>query len=303
MKILLLILSCALCACVSQTKVHSQTEKLASQQKENTISVVLLAGQSNMEGAGNFDALEPSVKQRLSKVSSRVMLSNKGDKAVPLSFTLSPHKKEKYGFEKAFGPELMIGITLAEKFPKKKFLLIKTAYGGTSLYGAWAPHWTAEKAESSEKGYKQDLPLYKMFQTSIKEQLTLLDQQNTPYKIIGMAWMQGENDAAKEFTALSYRDNLVEFIQQNRRDTKVADMPFIIGQINSTYGRFKKGPEVVRQAMVDVANTMLNTSIILTGTDRSWSDFPKHTDNTHYNTLGQVRLGEAFANKLLPFIL
>ncbi|WP_077342149.1 sialate O-acetylesterase [Pseudocolwellia agarivorans] len=303
MKILLLILSCALCACVSQTKVHSQTEKLASQQKENTISVVLLAGQSNMEGAGNFDALEPSVKQRLSKVSSRVMLSNKGDKAVPLSFTLSPHKKEKYGFEKAFGPELMIGITLAEKFPKKKFLLIKTAYGGTSLYGAWSTNWTAEKAKSSEKGYKQDLPLYKMFQTSIKEQLTLLDQQNVPYKVIGMAWMQGENDAAKEFTSLSYRDNLVEFIQQNRRDTKVADMPFIIGQINSTYGRFKKGPEVVRQAMVDVANTKKNVSIILTTTNSDWEDFPKHTDNTHYNTLGQVRLGEAFANKLLPFIL
>lgn len=300
MKILLLILSCSLCACVTQTKAHLQAEPLLLE--KNTISVVLLAGQSNMEGAGNFDALEPSIKHRLSKVASRVMLSNRGEQAVPLSYKLSSHKKEKYGFEKAFGPELMIGITLAEKFPKKKFLLIKTAYGGTSLYGAWATHWTAEKAKSAEKGYKQDLPLYKMFQTSVKEQLMILEQQNTPYKIIGMAWMQGENDAGKEFTAKSYRDNLVEFIQQNRRDAKVANMPFIIGQINSTYGRFKKGPAVVRQAMVDVANTMHNTSIILTGTDRAWSDFPKHTDNTHYNTEGQVRLGKAFADKLLTYL-
>ncbi|WP_076418086.1 sialate O-acetylesterase [Colwellia sp. UCD-KL20] len=287
---------------MSQTKLHLQTEKTVLQQEENTMNVVLLAGQSNMEGAGNFDALEPSIKQRLSKVASRVMFSNKGEKAVPLSYTLSPHKKEKYGFDKAFGPELMLGVTLAEKFPKKKFLLIKTAYGGTSLYGAWAPHWTAEKAKISEKGYKQNLPLYKIFQTNIQNQLTLLSQKNVPYKILGMAWMQGENDAAKEFTALTYHENLVEFIQRNRRDAKVTDMPFILGQINSTYGRFKKGPEVVRQAMVDVANSKKNVSIILTTTSRSWDDFPKHTDNTHYNTLGQVRLGEAFANKLLPFI-
>ena len=62
---------------------------------------------------------------------------------------------------------------------------------------------------------------------------------------------------------------------------------------------FKEGPDMVRASMLNVAKTIKNCEIIETSTDRSWSDYPKHTDNTHYNTVGQVRLGKAMAEKML----
>lgn len=279
-------------------------KNIALDQQDDEVNVILLAGQSNMEGMGNYDALDESSQRRIERVSERVLLSNKGGDAIPLSYTLSSWKKKRYGFEKGFGPEIFIGLTMAEKYPNKKFLLIKTAYGGTSLYGAWNTHWTSEKAKKSEDGYKKNLPLYKMFKENVKGQLAILDEQKKPYKIIGMAWMQGENDAGLKYAALKYGDNLKEFIKQNRLNANLPNLPFVIGQINSTYGRFKKGPRVVRQAMVDIAKADNYTEIVLTDTDTdsAWSDFPKHDDNTHYNTEGQKQLGKAFAAELLKLI-
>ncbi len=295
-SILLLIF---LASCSSQ---NSELSPSFISQNDDVTHVILLAGQSNMEGAGSYDALDESVKERISRISSRVSFSSRGEKAKPLSYTLSPHKKEKYGFVKAFGPELFVGLTLAEKYPSKKFLLIKTAYGGTSLYGAWNSHWDKNKAAQAERGFKKGLRLFDTFKQHIDEQITLLEHQNIPYKILGMMWMQGENDAAKEFSANSYKDNLIEFIYQNRLNADKPALPFIIGQINSTYGRYKLGPKVVRNAMVEVAKEDPNVTLIPTSTDRKWADYPKHKDNTHYNTEGQKRLGLSFASALLEFL-
>lgn len=110
--------------------------------------------------------------------------------------------------------------------------------------------------------------------------------------------MQGENDAATEVAAHSYKANLLRLIDGYRSELEVITMPFVIGQINSTYGRYPSGPDMVRAAMADVTNMLPNTALISTSTDRSWHDYPKHSDNVHYNTLGQTRLGIAFAETL-----
>ena len=189
---------------------------------------------------------------------------------------------------------------MAEKYPDKEFLLIKTSHGGTALYGAWNPDWTAEKAKAVEKGeFKQNLKLYTEHLNSIHKNIEILKEGGKSYQIFGMAWMQGENDAATEVSANSYQENLVKLISCYRAEFKVPNMPFVIGQINSRYGEFKDGPKVVRQAMENVANADENVGIIKTSIDTSWSDFPKHSDNVHYNEEGQKRLGIAMANEML----
>jgi hypothetical protein len=272
---------------------------IAQSAKEN-INIVILAGQSNMAGAGDFTALDTSVKERLAKVVDRVQISNSGKTPSPLSFYLSKGHKNKYGFEEAFGPELMIGIVLAEKKPKEKFLIIKTAQGGTALYGAWNPDWTVEKAAEVEaEGFKRDLKLYANFIGDVNENIKRIESQGKTYKIIGMGWMQGENDAAKEVSALSYETNLVNLINRVRSDLKVKDMPFVLGQINSHYGDFPAGPETVRSAELNITNLLKKVSVIKTKADKPFDDFPKHSDNVHYNAEGQYRLGTAFAEALL----
>jgi len=279
---------------------NAKAEKTQVKTEESKdVHVVLLAGQSNMQGAGNFDALDPAEIARIEKVSSRVSLSFNGKITRPLSYYKNK-PTEKYNFIKRFGPELFIGLTLAENNPNQEYLLIKRSQGGTALYGAWNPNWTAEKAKAVEKEKKQNIQLYNRHIEDIKANLKALEIQGKSYKIIGLAWMQGENDAAKEISATTYEDNLRILIKSYRDEFGIENMPFVIGQINSRYGKFKvKGPAMVRQAMEDVANSDANADIIKTTTDTSWNDYPKHTDNVHYNTEGQRRLGMMFGSKLI----
>ncbi len=262
------------------------------------VHVVLLAGQSNMAGAGNFDELNIEEIERIKNVSNRIALSYNGGEVRPLSY-YDNKPSEKYDFIKRFGPELFMGLTLAENNPKQEFLFIKRSQGGTALYGAWNPKWTLEKAKAVEKEPKQDVQLYNTHIEDIRANLKALEAQGKSYKIIGLAWMQGENDAAKEVSATTYESNLKMLIKSYRDEFDVADMPCVIGQINSRYGNFKAGPNMVRQAMEDVAKSDNNVEIIKTTTDISWSDYPKHSDNVHYNTEGQRRLGIAFGEKLI----
>jgi hypothetical protein len=274
------------------------TSEKTKVQKE--VHVVLLAGQSNMAGVGNFDELDEATKNRIEKVAERVSLSVDGKTAIPLSFVFSQYQKDKRGFGNVFGPELFLGLTLAEENPTQEYLFVKTAQGGTALYGAWNPEWTAEKAMAVEaEGFKRNLKLYNLHQSHIKQSLQLLTDAGKSYKIIGMCWMQGENDAAKEVSARAYGENLVKLIKGYRKVFNLPNMPFVLGQINSTYGRFPEGPEMVRKAMLKVADGDSKVSCIKTSTDTSWSDYPKYSDNVHYNTEGQSRLGRDFAKELL----
>ena len=269
---------------------------------KKTVQVVLLAGQSNMAGAGNYDELDEQNKERITKVSGRVLMSMSGKPAEPLSY-FDNEPGEKYDFTRRFGPELLSGLTLAAKNPDQEYLLIKTAMGGTSLYGAWNPNWSEEKSKEVEAGIaKQQMKLYQLHLDNVKKALLQLQEQGKAYKIIGMMWMQGENDAAKEISADSYKENLEKLIAGYRKEFQVEKMPFIIGQINSRYGKYKDGPAVVRAAMQKVADADKYVGIVNTSTDSSWSDYPKHTDNVHYNTEGQRRLGIAFANGLLALM-
>ena len=294
-KALSLIFVCLFfCVQCSQKVIPSQTAD-----ELDVIHVILLSGQSNMAGQGNYDELSDVDKERLQKVQDRVSLSTEGKPAQPLS-ARTRKKTEKYNFTQVFGPELFVGITLAEKYPKRKYLLIKTSQGGTSLYGAWSTEWTAEKAKAVEKGEKkQTTPFYQLHQTHIKTNLDRLKAEGKKYKIVGWAWMQGENDAAREVTALSYEENFKKLIAAYRRDTNEPQLPLAFGQINSSYGKFKAGPETVRSAMKKVADADPLVTMIPTTMERTWTDFPKHTDNVHYNAEGQKRLGTAFGKALL----
>ncbi len=274
----------------------------ACAKKEEPLKILLLAGQSNMEGAGNYDELSSAEMEAFKVISKKVKLCSNSTAVAPLSYYEMPQKSKKYGFPRFFGPEFFIAKILNQKYPEQEFLFIKHSKGGTSLYGAWSPDWTPEKAQAVErKGEKQERRFYHEHIANIKHLTDSLAKAERDYEIIGIVWMQGENDAAKEVSAVTYGDNLRHLIAAYRRDVKVENLPFVFGQINSTYGRFKSGPAVVRKSMEKVAEKDAFCSMIPTSTDTSWSDYPKH-EGVHYNTEGQRRLGTAMANALMAYL-
>lgn len=293
LMVLIMTSSCLLSGCFSNAKYRTYASD------QTPVRVILMAGQSNMEGAGNFDELSAPDLVKLAATSKRITISYNGKAPRPVSYTLSAFKLEKYGFERSFGPEVSLAISLSELYPEDEFMFVKTTRGGTSLYGAWSPNWTAEKALAVEKGpQKQTTSYYALHMQHVENAMAHLNALGKDYEISAVLWLQGENDAGKKLPALSYGENLNALIAQFRSDMDSPELPFVMGQINSTYGRFKTGPEIVRKAMVDVAGVDNNTRVVLTSTSRDWDDFPKHSDNVHYNTVGQMRWGRAFAVEL-----
>ena len=128
------------------------------------VKVFILAGQSNMEGHAGVKTLDrlgehPTHGYRLKKIKKDdgsfvvrddVFVSyQKADERIkrPLSVGMGAWGKE------WFGPELMFGIEMGD-FYSEPVLLIKTCWGGHSLYGNFRPP-NAGKA-AYETGYKPE---------------------------------------------------------------------------------------------------------------------------------------------------
>ncbi|NME72669.1 sialate O-acetylesterase [Flammeovirga aprica] len=263
--------------------------------QDNKVYVVLLGGQSNMAGRGQFQELTPENKARADEASKYVSIASGSKTVHPLSYS-APDKRQVN-----FGPELFIGIRLYEQFPNRKFLLIKEAQGGTSLYGAWHPQWTQERVMIGERDAKrQKMKLFSKHISIVKNVLDQLMNQGKQPVVIGMCWMQGEKDSRLEATASEYGENLKLLIQGYRNFLDQEDMLFVYGQINCPpRTKFPSGTDVVREQMADAVNEKNGIYMISTSMDSSWKDFPKREDNVHYNTLGQEKLGTAFGEVLI----
>ena len=97
-----------------------------------------------------------------------------------------------------FGPELMFGIEMGDHF-KEPVLLIKTCWGGHSLYGNFRPPSAGKPAY--ETGYKpEDIGAsYHKMVKEVRECLANLDTDFPQLKglkteLCGFVWFQGWND-------------------------------------------------------------------------------------------------------------
>ena len=231
--------------------------------------VFLLAGQSNMSGAGLFDQLKKSEQ----KPPEGVQIWNKNQWQ-----EVGPGISANTG---RFGPELAFGRAMRQAFPKDEIYLIKTAAGGTSMH----KHWTVE----GNKG-----ALVKRFISSAQAALKNLKDEGVKYRVEGMLWMQGESDADQGKGA-EYEDSLKKFIKEMRREFKEREMPFIMGRIITTFDKPKGNGPLVRAAQESVAEEVKN--VVCFDTD----DFDR-INKGHYNHEGQLELGKTFAKHMLTFL-
>ncbi|WP_281614880.1 sialate O-acetylesterase [Flammeovirga sp. SubArs3] len=263
--------------------------------QDDKIYIVLFAGQSNMAGRGQYQSLSQEDKQKVEEASKYISIINGEKQPVPLSYIRADKRQTN------FGPELFAGILLHEKYPDRKFFFIKEAKGGTSLYGAWNPEWSYEKAKIGEIDDKrQQMKLYSRHVETINKTLERIKSDGKIPVLMGMCWMQGEKDSRLETTATAYGENFQLLIKSYRQTFNHEKMPFIFGQINCPpRTKFPDGTEVVRQQMAHIAKNDQNIFMINTSMNKDWDDFPKRGDNVHYNTQGQKKLGTAFGDMLI----
>jgi hypothetical protein len=269
-------------------------------QRVQKTKVFILAGQSNMDGRGDASKLSEAEMKLLTNASKKIHFVYKGtvgegnairyngelDFTNPWNFV-----KQKFRIEKCFGPELFFGVDLVKNYPKHDYLFIKRSQGGTSLYGAWNPNWSVEKASFFKE---QDKPkLYQDFIDLVDAELAKL--QPDSYEIIGMLWVQGETDSNTSngpTAADTYQENLENLIISLRSHYNIPDLPFLMLGV---------GSKKVQNAMAQVSYKLTNVSFIERSQDVNKSNYtPIYTHKWkdkpvgHYNYEGMKKIGHLF---------
>ena len=282
---LLVLLSMVLLSCNAQKPI---VKKVSNKATDKKIKIFFLAGQSNMEGRARAIHLTDEDKERLKKATRNVTLYYNHKKPVPLQVsTPAKHTQKKFGAEKMFGPELFFGIHLAEKYPNDKIILIKRSKGGMSLYGAWNPNWSLDKAKVMKED--DDPKLYSDFISYAKEILGNFNKED--YELAGMLWVQGESDSGKKkngtIPADTYEGNLKNLISGVRTEFNTPKLPFIIFQV---------GHGKVVKAMKNIAKEDDYVSLIPQSKDKNSKDyFEKNPPPIgHYKYKAMKKIGRLF---------
>jgi hypothetical protein len=267
--------------------------------------VFLLAGQSNMSGVGGYsgylhespwadppyDHADVPCPEPYCSPLHAVKFWNYGYGKKPAEFVNDPLVGDGWvdlqpGFghrADQFGPELGFGHRLHQLFPKDDIYLIKSAYGGTNLAEQWNPN------------PKTMGPRYKQFHERVHAALANLTKAGRHPKVVGMIWMQGEDDSTIPQFAKDYEKNLKNLIAAVRAEFKAPDMKFVVGRITDMSKLWATPAQIrtVRTAQEQVPAIVGNASWINTD-DLKWGYYG------HYGTKGLIELGIRFANQFAP---
>ena len=188
-----------------------------------------------------FNAKSKKIKQAFA-VSKRVYITSIADRnrrsgPLTVGFGGSPDK---------IGPEFGFGLSLARKLDAP-ILLIKTSWGGKSLNYNFRPP-SAGPYELSKKELegdkveeiKKNVGLnYRMMNEAVHAVLKDVGKHHPDYnadagfEMAGFVWFQGFNDQFSPAFRDNYKDNMIAFIKDVRKEYKTPKMPFVIGVLGT----------------------------------------------------------------------
>jgi hypothetical protein len=230
------------------------------------VKVFVLAGQSNMEGQAVADLEGKDYNQGLGTLRQLLRDPAKGSQFKHLTNSTGwvarndvwvRYQRENrpllrgpltigftvYGDPHHFGPELQFGNVVGDHFDSQ-VLLIKTAWGGKSLFQDFRP-----PSSGGNTG-----PYYLKMLAEIRAALTNLATDfpayaNRGYELAGFVWYHGWNDGVDPKRAVpAYETNLVNLIRDLRRDLAVPSLPVVIGELTGPWLKAPAEWEKLRQA-------------------------------------------------------
>jgi len=212
--------------------------------KDGPVQVYILAGQSNMEGHGvvSMDGerdynggkgnLVWSMEHSKSAEKMKRLKNEQGEWVVrddvEISYKVNGNARKGgltvgytgYGGSSHIGPELGFGMLIGDHM-KEQVLLIKTAWGGKSLYVDFRP-----PSSGGAVG-----PYYTRMIQEVREALAGLKGQK--YEIAGFVWQQGWNDMCEPKAIPEYADNLVNLANDLRKEFGQPNLPIVVGELGN----------------------------------------------------------------------
>jgi hypothetical protein len=244
----------------------------AAEPAKRPVKAFILAGQSNMEGQAVVDL---AGKDYNDGKGTLAQLMNDPAKAVKLAHLRGADGKwtmrddvwvryqrehrpllagplgmgfSVYGDPHHFGPELQFGHVVGDAL-ENQVLLIKTAWGGKSLYQDFRP-----PISGGEVG-----PYFTKMITEVRTALTNLktdfpSYDGRGYELAGFVWYHGWNDGVNPKTAVpEYETNLVNLIRDVRRELAAPKLPIVIGELTGPWVQAPPEWEKLRRAQAAAA--------------------------------------------------
>ncbi|HUT11504.1 MAG TPA: sialate O-acetylesterase [Thermoguttaceae bacterium] len=249
----------------------SASTSLAQQGGKSPLKVFVLAGQSNMEGQGVVDLDHPQYynggKGTLKQVMEDPAKSERfahlkdaegnwvarddvwvrfkiagGLKKGPLTIGFTGYPDRHH-----IGPELQFGHVVGDALDAQ-VLLIKTAWGGKSLFTDFRP-----PSSGGQTG-----PYYEKMLEEVREALENLADDfpswdGRGYEIAGFVWFQGWNDMYDAEARAEYEQNLVNLIRDVRKVWGRPDLPVVIGELGNGGPEADSNMLAIRQAQAAAA--------------------------------------------------
>lgn len=236
------------------------------------VKVFVLAGQSNMEGQAvvdlsgkNYNEGKGTLVERMQDPATAPLLAHlrgadgkwtvrddvwvryqredqpllSGPLSVGYAVYSGPHH---------FGAELQFGHVLGNRL-EDPVLLIKTAWGGKSLYKDFRP-----PSSGGETG-----PYYRKMLEQVQSGLTNAAAEfpalaGRSLELAGFVWWHGWNDGCEPKTAVpEYEQNLTNLINDVRREWKAPQLPVVIGELTGPWVEAPPEWEQLRRAQAAVA--------------------------------------------------
>ena len=249
---------------------------LAEPPAEKPVKVFILAGQSNMEGKALIEAIEyQATKGKKTERYKHMMKDGKWVVRDDVWISFLERKGNLtvgFGSPGRVGPEYEFGNVVGDHLDEK-ILIIKTAWGGKSLFRDFRPPSSGpasdEHLQAQLERYKKKDPdttmeivkgRYGMFYRKMLEEVAdnldnlkkyFPDYKGQGYEIAGFVWFQGFNDKINKEYSAAYEGHMVNFIRDVRKDLKRPNLPFVLGQVG--FGGEANAADVVRAAQAAAA--------------------------------------------------
>jgi alpha-galactosidase len=234
------------------------------------------------------------------------------------------------------GPEFSFGLSLAKRIDDP-ILLIKTSWGGKSLHYDFRPpsageYELNEKERSGDKAaeIKKNAGRYYRMMNEAVHGVLKNPKDNHPaydaeagYEIAGFVWFQGFNDQFSPAFRDNYKENMISFIKDVRKEYKTPKMPFIIGVMGTNVTEEKvaenqvslgqreaaklpefKGNVLAVESYIEYSH--YSNEIFKKGWPEHYHEWDTVGSDRPYHYLGSgaffVRLGDSFATSMADLI-
>ena len=290
------------------------------------VKVFILAGQSNMEGQAVVDlkgkdyndgkgTLEQLLADATRSAMFRHLKERDGKWAVRRDVWVRYQREEGpllagplglgysvYGDQHHFGPELQFGHVVGDALDNQ-VLLIKTAWGGKSLYQDFRP-----PSSGGQVG-----PYYTKMIAGVREALANLKadfpESGGDYELAGFVWYHGWNDGVDPRNAVpEYEQNLVNLIQDVREEFQVPRLPVVVGEITGPWVNAPDEWNTLREAQAAAASRPEFKGNVLFVKTRDFVRTPEESPNpTHgHHEFGNAEtyflVGDALGKGMLSLL-